>query len=97
MFLVPQVRLQYFDKWEIDFVGLINPPEKMSGVRYIITTTNYLTRRTEAKPIIDCSVDTIARFIFEDVLTRFGCPIILMSGQGNHFLNKMIVSLKDKF
>jgi hypothetical protein len=37
--LVPQVTLHDFDKWAVDFVGPINPLEKRSRVRYIITTT----------------------------------------------------------
>ena len=39
--LKPQVTLQAFDKWAIDFVGPINPPGKCTGPRYIITATNY--------------------------------------------------------
>ena len=56
--LKPQVTLQAFDKWAIDFVGPINPLGKRTGVRYIITTTDYLTRWVEAAPVKDCNVVT---------------------------------------
>ena len=77
--LVPQVTLQPFDKWVMDFVGPINPPRKRTGLRYIITATDYLTRWEEAAPVLDVIVATATRFIFENILTQFGCPQILMS------------------
>jgi hypothetical protein len=39
MSLRPRVTLKIFDKWEVDFVGPINPLERRSGSKYIITMT----------------------------------------------------------
>ena len=85
--LKPQVTLQAFNKWAIDFVGPINPPGKRTGARYIITATDYFTRWAKVAPVKDCSTATTTQFIFENILTMFGCPLILMSDQGKHLLN----------
>ena len=89
--------LQAFDKWAIDFVGSINPLGKQISARYIITVTNCLTRWAEAAPGKDCSMAIVAQFIFENILTRFKCPRILMSDQGKHFLNQTIQLLTEEF
>jgi len=56
--LAPQVLLQAFEKWEVDFVGTINPPTKRSGARYIIATTKYLTRWAKEELVRDCIAKT---------------------------------------
>eukprot|EP00253_Pinus_taeda_P019515 PITA_19515 len=89
--------LQPFEERTIDFVGPIQPQGKKTGVRYIITTTEYLTRWAEAQPVKDYTGMIIVKFLFEYELTQFGCPNILVSDHGTHFLNETISALMEKF
>lgn len=63
----------------IEFVGPISPPGKNTGARYIIIATDYLTRWAKEQLMKDCSAETSVNFIFEYILSRFGCLKILMS------------------
>jgi hypothetical protein len=74
-------------------MGPINPPGKHTGARYIITVTEYLTRWAEEREVKDCSATIVVCFIFDDIITKFGCPKILMSDQGTHFINNTIEAL----
>jgi transposase InsO family protein len=56
-----------------------------------------LTKWEEARAVKYYSVATTMQFIFDDIITRFGCPKILMSDQGTHFINKTIESLNQEF
>jgi hypothetical protein len=89
--------LQVFNEWEIDFVGPINAPAKRTGARYIITMTKYLTIWVEASPIKHCSAKKKKHFLFEHVITRFGCPRILMTNKGTHFINSTIKATTEEF
>jgi len=64
----PQMTLQPFEKWAIDFVGPIQLQGKI-GARYIITVTKYLTCWAEAQPVKDCMGMTFVKFLLEHVLT----------------------------
>lgn len=85
--------VQIFEKWAIDFIGPITLRARHSNSRYIITTTKYLTRLAELALVKDCMADTIARFIFENIISRFGSPKILIGDQGTHFINETIESI----
>jgi hypothetical protein len=88
--LIPQVTINLFDKWEVDFVGPINPPARTSVARYIITTTKYFTKWDELAEVKYCGAKTATHFMFEKVITRFGCPRVMMSDHGTHFINIII-------
>jgi len=95
--LQPVQSLEAFDKWEIEFIWPINPTYKHSKARYIITANNYLKCWVEAAVVQDCLTDIATRFIFENIITRFGCPRSLTSDQGTHFISSSIANLTTKF
>jgi transposase InsO family protein len=78
-------------------VGPINPPTKKIGARYIIIAMKNLTRWAEAILVKDSSAETTTHFLFEQVITRFGCPRVLMSDQGTHFINNTINTMTEEF
>ena len=96
MLLVPHANLQHFYKWVVYFLGLINPPGKITGAHYIITTMDYLMRCTKVALVVDYTGTTTAIFLFENIVTRFGCLIILMSDQGSHFINRIVRALTEE-
>ena len=49
------------------------------------------------KPVKYCTTTTVAKFIFENVVTRFDYPKILISDQGTHFVNNLIIEMTIEF
>lgn len=45
----------------------------------------------------DCNAKTVVKFIFEYILSKLGCPKILMSDPCTHFFNKTIEALTKEF
>ena len=86
-----------FEIWAIDFIGPFLIPAKRIGARYIITVVEYVTKWVEEEPVDTCSSEIVAKFIYENIITRFGCPITLINDQGSHFINKTIKALIDQF
>jgi hypothetical protein len=86
--LRPQVTLHVLEKWEIYFFGPINPQTKCQELDI---------SWEEVAPVKYCSVETVAHFLFKQVINRFGCPRILMSDQGTHFINNTIMDMTKEF
>ena len=58
---------------------------------------DYIMRWDKATPIKDFAYATTTRFIFDNAVTRFGCPKILMTEQGAHFVNQTIRAMTEEF
>ena len=97
MHLLPISPSLTFETWAIDFIGPFPKQGKRTGARYIITTVEYVTKWEELEPVPSCTKEVVARFIYENIITRFGCPLTLRSDQGTHSINQTIETLLKEF
>ena len=84
-----------FERIGIDLVGPL--PITQQNNCYIIVTTDYLTWWPEAWAVPDARAETLAKFIFEEIICRHRTPKIILSDQGRNFISKTIRVLCEKF
>ena len=63
--LHPQVDLEPFYKWDMDFVGPMDPPSGKN--KYIIVCTDYLTKWAETKAVKVTIEEKVAKFLRHNV------------------------------
>ena len=78
-------------------MGPISPASRYGQKRYILVATDYVTKWAEAEAVRSNDAATVARFLYEHIITRFGCPKELESDRGSHFINSTIEALTDKY
>eukprot|EP00253_Pinus_taeda_P020748 PITA_20748 len=81
--LNPQVILEPFERWAIDFIGPINPPSNQRV--YILVCTDYMTKWVEAKALIKANEESVLAFLFEEIFVRYGLPRELVTDGGPPF------------
>eukprot|EP00253_Pinus_taeda_P011702 PITA_11702 len=89
--LHPIVTIGPFAKWGIDYVTC--NPRLAGGHGYIIVAIDYFTKWAEAMPTLSEDGHTVAQFLFNHVISRFGVPQAIATDHGKHFRNHMMVKL----
>jgi hypothetical protein len=77
-------------KWGINFIGPIKPVNRTIGNRYILVVIDYATKWVEVKVLHINTTMVITKFLYGNILTKFGCHLTLVSNQGVHFINVII-------
>ncbi|KAL3686670.1 hypothetical protein R1sor_009244 [Riccia sorocarpa] len=75
----------------------IAPATRGTQRRYILLATDYFTRMVEAEATKKDDVATVAQFLFERIICRYGCPLELVSDRGTHFINKTIAEMSEQY
>ena len=78
----------------MDFIGPVKPTSSR-GHKYILVATNYCTKWVEAVALRDNKAASVAKFLYHNIMTRFGCPVELVSDRGGHFFNEVIEELTN--
>lgn len=78
--LQPQLVLEPFERWELDYVGPINPPSQHKV--YILVCIYYVTKWVEAIELTRETDHVIENFIFEEVFAQYGVPREIVTDGG---------------
>jgi hypothetical protein len=86
-----------FMKWGLEFIGLIKLIGQLIGNIHILVATDYATKWVEVKALGTNIVIIIAIFMYEYILTIFGCPLTIVTNQGVHFIDDTMKHLIEQF
>lgn len=83
--------------WETvctDFVGPL--PRSKKGNRYIAVFQDRFTKWIQCRPLRAATAKNVCQALYEEVITRFGCPRIIISDNGSQFDSKLFCSLLEE-
>ncbi|XP_020970102.1 uncharacterized protein LOC110268349 [Arachis ipaensis] len=72
-----------FGTWGIDLVGPF--PTAPGQLRYLIVAIDYFTKWIEAEPLASITAIQCRKFLWRQIITRFGIPEIIISDNGTQF------------
>ena len=89
--LQPLPSVDLFQRFHMDFLGPL--PESKQGNKYILLLVESLSRWPIAVALPDQTAKTVAKVLYEQVITTFGCPLSLLSDRGSSFCGELMTEL----
>ncbi|GJZ97021.1 reverse transcriptase domain-containing protein [Tanacetum coccineum] len=81
--LTPITAPWLFYKWGIDIVGPF--PEREGKVKFLIVAMDYFTKWIEAKAVSTITGNQVKKFVWDNIVCRFGLPGEIVSDNGKQF------------
>jgi IS30 family transposase len=92
--LHPIIKPWPFHSWTLDFVGQTHPSSS-KGHRFVLVTTDYFTKWTEAVPLKNMTHKEVIHFILEHTIHRFRIPQTLTTDQGSSFMSHQVCEFAE--
>ncbi|KAI5352150.1 hypothetical protein L3X38_005041 [Prunus dulcis] len=91
----PQNSQWPFMQWAIDIVGPM--PTAHAKKEMMIVATDYFTKWIEAEALSSTKEADVERFIWRNIICRFGCPQSLVTDNSLQFIGKQITAFFKKY
>ena len=75
-----------FAQWGLDILGPF--PKAVGNKRFLLVGTDYFTKWVEAEPLANIRDVDAKKFVWRNIVTRFGIPHTLISDNGLQFDSK---------
>ena len=73
-------------QWGLDIVGPF--PKAAGNKKYLLVGTDYFTKWVESEPLANIRDVDVKKFLWKNIVTRFGIPHSLISNNGLQFDSK---------
>ncbi|CAO2827327.1 unnamed protein product [Amaranthus hypochondriacus] len=84
-----------FDKWGIDLLGPF-PPAKGQR-KFIIVAIDYFSKYVEAEPLSTITEKQVCKFLWRNIITRYGIPRVIITDNGRQFISRGTVEYCERF
>ncbi len=95
--LVTTLLKKPFQKWGLDFIGLVKHVSRLWGNWYILIATDYVTKWVEAQAFLTKHYYSNFQVCIGTRSSKFGCPLTIVTNQCTLFINDSIRYFVDHF
>eukprot|EP00253_Pinus_taeda_P028752 PITA_28752 len=92
--LRPQLVIEHFERWALDFVRPINPPSNQRT--YILVATEYVTKWVEAEAFPRATEDSVIQFLLH-LFVRYGLPREVITDGGPQFVGYKLAATLNNY
>ena len=92
--LTPMPVVGIFKRWHVDFLSLKLTPD---GYKYVLLFVDSASKWCEAFPTKNQEAETVAKLLYENIISRFGCPDELLSDLGRQFTSKVLRAMCELY